>query len=346
MSASAARIAGEPERDRDLAVRTGGKGLLADDVEAGSFEPLRHGLGRKAEPAMGVLLAQKLKIVRREIDDQEPSARPQHPHRLADGARAVVEEVQHLVDDDDVERIPRQRQVVDVALPHAAILQAGAIEPGARQRQHVERQIEAEPALDLGREHFQHPAGAGAEIEQRPDRFVGERRADGVFDRGVGGVQLADTVPFGRVPSEVILRGGGASGAHGGEPFAIASDDRICRIEPRNQGAGDIDAALLAEPIKGPGAFAKALDQARLGKEPQVAGQPWLRLAQDLGEVRDGQFRLGQERQNTQPRGFAGRFQRCRQPGKGQLLLIHQRFPGVVRALAHLPSHIKISLYH
>ena len=65
--------------------------------------------------------------------------------------RAVVEEVQHLMDDDDVERIARQREVVDVAVAHAAMLQAGAVEPRAGERQHVERQIEAEPALDIGR---------------------------------------------------------------------------------------------------------------------------------------------------------------------------------------------------
>ena len=48
-------------------------------------------------------------------------AGPQHARRLGDGARAVVEEVQHLMDDDDVEGILRQREVVDVALPHAAM---------------------------------------------------------------------------------------------------------------------------------------------------------------------------------------------------------------------------------
>ena len=47
------------------------------------------------------------------------------------------------------------------------MFQAGAFQPGARQRQHVERQIDAETALDFGAEQLQHPAGAGAEIEQR-----------------------------------------------------------------------------------------------------------------------------------------------------------------------------------
>ena len=170
-----ARIAREPERNRDLAFRPGRKGFLPQHVEAGGFEPLRHRLGREAEPAMGMLLAQEFEIVRREVDDQKPSAGPQYARGLADGARAVVEEVQHLVDDDDVEGIARQSEIVDVAVAHAAMFEARAIEPRPRQRQHVERQIKPEPALDIGGEQFEHAAGAGAEIEQRADRLVGER---------------------------------------------------------------------------------------------------------------------------------------------------------------------------
>src|SRR5205823_4219466 len=53
------RIAGKPERHRDLAVRAGRQRLLAQHIEAGGFEPLRDGFGGKAETAMGMLLAQK-----------------------------------------------------------------------------------------------------------------------------------------------------------------------------------------------------------------------------------------------------------------------------------------------
>ena len=76
--------------------------------------------------------------------------------------------------------------------------QAGALEPRAGERQHVERQVEAEAALDVGAEQFQHAAGAGAEIEQRAEWPVGERGADRGFDRVVGDMQLADAVPLRR----------------------------------------------------------------------------------------------------------------------------------------------------
>ncbi len=72
------------------------------------------------------------------------------------------------------------------------------------------------------RKQFEHAAGAGAEIEQRADRPVGERGADGVFDRGVGDMELADAVPFRGVAAEIVLRRGGARGAHRGQALAVA----------------------------------------------------------------------------------------------------------------------------
>ena len=163
---------------------------------------------------MGELLAQEFLLVRREIHHQQPPARAQHPRRLFDRARAVVEEVQHLMQNNDVEGIVAERQVVNVALPHAAMFQAGALQPVARQEQHVEREVETEPALDLRTVQFEHAPGAGAEVEQRAERFAGKRGADRGFDRVVGDVQLADAVPFRGVGAEVGLRRGGARLPH------------------------------------------------------------------------------------------------------------------------------------
>ena len=59
---------------------------------------------------MRVLVAQEFEIVRREIDDEQPAAGPQHARRLAESARAVVEEVQHLMNDHGVERIPAAKR--------------------------------------------------------------------------------------------------------------------------------------------------------------------------------------------------------------------------------------------
>src|SRR5262249_56146038 len=76
-----ARIVGKPERHRDLAFRARLRcEVLVDHAfEPGLLHPLRHCLGREAEPAMGILFAQELKLMGRKVDDQKPALRPQHP---------------------------------------------------------------------------------------------------------------------------------------------------------------------------------------------------------------------------------------------------------------------------
>ena len=188
------------------------------------------------------------------------------------------------------------------------------------------------------REQFQHAAGAGAEIEQRADRLVGERGADRLFDGGVGDMKFADAIPLGGVAAEIILRRGGARGAHRGEPLAVAGDDRIVGIEPRDHRARDIGgAAALAQTEERPRAFAEALDQPGLGEEAQMARQPRLRLAQNLGEVGDRQLGLGDQRQDAQARGFPRCLEHGGQGRKGEGFGVHggRRFG----------LDIKISLY-
>ena len=159
----------------------------------------------------------------------------------------------------------------------------------------------------LRAEQFEHAARAGAEIEQRADRPVGERGLDRALDRGIGHMQAADAVPFGGVLAEIGLRRGRARGAHRGEPPAVAHHDRIGRIEPPDQRLRDVgDAAALAEAIERPASLAEAIDQAGFGEQLQMPRDARLRLAQDLGEVGDREVGLGEQRQDAQARALAG----------------------------------------
>ena len=65
---------------------------------------------------MGLRLAQEFEAVRREIDHEDAPARRHEARRLADRAGRIVEVVQHLVDDDEVEGVARERRRIDVAL--------------------------------------------------------------------------------------------------------------------------------------------------------------------------------------------------------------------------------------
>ena len=114
-----------------------------------------------------------------------------------------------------------------------------------------------------------------------------------VLDRRVGDMQRADAVPLGGVAAEIGLRGGGAlrpaprRAARGRAP-ASGRRDRAARSVARQVGG----AAALAQAEERPRAFAEALDQPGLGEELQMPRDARLRLAQDVGEVRDGELGL------------------------------------------------------
>ena len=199
----------------------------------------------------------------------------------------------------------------------------------ARERQHVERHVEAKPALDVGAEQFEHPSGAGAEIEQRPDRPIGERRPDRRLHRVIGDMQFADTVPLGGMAREILLRRGHPRRTYGGEPFAVARDGGVVGIEALDELTRERRAAAaLAEPEEGPGALAEALDQPGLGEQPQVPRDARLRLPQNVGEVGDRQLGLGKQRDDAQPRLLPGRLEGAVEGREGQLgKLSHGRSP-------------------
>ena len=198
--------------------------------------------------------------------------------------------------------------------------QAGAVEPRARERQHVERHVEAEPALDVGpNSSSMRPVPVPRSSSERNGLSASAARIASSTDV-VGDMQLADAVPFGGVAREIFLRGGSARGTHGRKPLAVARDGGVVGIEPRDQFARQRRAAAaLAQPEERPGAFAEALDQPGLGQEPQMPGDARLRLAQNVGEVGDGQFGLGQQRDDAQPRLLAGGLEGAVEGGEGEL---------------------------
>ena len=66
--------------------------------EACRLEPALHLAIGKAQPAMGEIIAQELEVMRREIGDGQPPARPHHPRRLGNRGARIVEIMQHLME--------------------------------------------------------------------------------------------------------------------------------------------------------------------------------------------------------------------------------------------------------
>ena len=61
------------------------------DLETGRLHPFAHRLLGEAKPAVGVLIAQELELVRREVHDQQAARGAEHAGSFPNGARAIVE---------------------------------------------------------------------------------------------------------------------------------------------------------------------------------------------------------------------------------------------------------------
>ena len=100
---------------------------------------------------MGRLLAQELKLVRREIDDEQPAAGRKQARGLGNRRRRIVEEMQHLMQHHGVGRAVGQRHVMEIAVAHLRMEEPGPLELHARISQHGVIEVEAERADRRGR---------------------------------------------------------------------------------------------------------------------------------------------------------------------------------------------------
>ena len=148
---------------------------LSPAMRPAAGEPAFHFAVGKAQPAMGIILAQEFQVMRREIGDQQPPARRHHAGGFRDGGPRIVQIMQHLMKQHGIEhiRLARERQAIGVGQPHLRMVEIVAQQPVARDRQHFRADIHAHGALRMGRQQFQHAAGAGAGIQQIVDRSRG-----------------------------------------------------------------------------------------------------------------------------------------------------------------------------
>ncbi len=208
----------------------------------------------------------------------------------------------------EVEAAAPEGRRIDVALAQVDPGEAEALQVGAGHRQHRVAGVEPGGAGGAGAEQAEHPPGAGAEIDEGPDRAGAEDVEDRRLDGGLRHVQRAQAVPLRRQPGEEALRRLGALGPDGIEARAVLRQGRRRAVEAGEE-RGDEVGRALDEAEERPGALAVALDEARLDHQLEVARDPRLRLAEDVGEVGDRQLALAEKGQDAQARLLRRRAQ-------------------------------------
>ena len=145
------------------------------------------------------------------------------------------------------------------------------------------------PARRRG-EQFDHPAGAGADVDQAAERGLAERAATRRLDLALGDVERAQRVPIGGVAGEIAGRGGGAVGAHRGEPGGVGLGPGIGAVDLRpavDQLEQGLDPRPRAEAEEHPAPLLAALGEAGVDQDADVARDARLALPEHLRELAD-----------------------------------------------------------
>ena len=226
--------------------------------------------------------------------------------------------MQHHLQHDGIEGRVGERQTVHIGLPHGAVGELLARQAGARQGQHGLRRIHAQRLANAGGQHFQHAAGAGADIEQVPG--LGDRGKQRLFHRVRRQFQRPHLVPIGTGAAKTLRSFACAFGEHAGGLAAIGFERGIVGWQAGDQLAGEIAVGAGREREPDIRSFPHPIQQVAFDQEFQVAGQARLRLAEDFGELHHAKRTARRQRQQTQSRGFGGGSEAGQELVHGQLV--------------------------
>ena len=112
-------------------------------------------------------LAQFLAVVRGEIDNRECAACFRHTRRFCQNRAGFLRIVQHLMEQDRIERRIVERQQGEVALDQIDQPRRKLLKPRAGDLKHLRAAIERGDVAGVGCEQLGHAARPGADIEQR-----------------------------------------------------------------------------------------------------------------------------------------------------------------------------------
>ena len=218
--------------------------------------------------------------------------------------------MQHHLHHHHIEHRIGQRQPIHVALPHRTMPQPRLGQPRARQRQHGPAGIHPQRRRHTRRHPLQQRARAGPDIEQMAD-IARQRLQQRTLHRLRRQIQRPHLIPIRPGPLERLRRHPRPLRQHPRRLPPVGREHRILLRNPRQQqprqGPARRRHRRQREPGIGP--LPRPIEQPRLAQQPQMPGQPRLRLRQDFGKLRHAKLPPGRQRQKSQPRRLRSRAQ-------------------------------------
>ena len=299
---SVVAIVGEPDGDGEPVV-AGRRREVTDvgTVEAGSVEPVADLVVVEAEATVRLRVAEELVAVRGEVDDEQPAAGCHEACRFDDRPGRIVEVVEHLVDRRRGRSWPRRRGGLYTSPCRSSYRSTPLRSRFARATDSIEWLASMPDRTDGARtEQLEDASRAGAEVERavRPVAVadhVDDRRLDG----RLRGVQRSLLVPDRCDLFEVLVA---ALSARRSRTLASrlrsAAHHRIAVVER-------LERAVEHRQPTGPPSTSRKKTQvpsrclattAGVDEQLEVTRHPRLRLAEDLGQVGDREFRTCRSR--------------------------------------------------
>ena len=158
---------------------------------------------------------------------------------------------------------------------------------------------------------------------RRPASLAGTSGQQRRLHRRGGQVERPHLVPVGALAAEALGGHACALGQHAGGLAAVGRQDRVVLRQAGNQVArqgarlavrqGEPDIRALAHPVQ----------QAAVAQQLQMAGEARLRLAEDLGELRDAEGAAAGQRQQAEAGRLGGGAQAGQQVFHGSWYYIN-----------------------
>ena len=204
-----------------------------------------------------------------------------------------------------------ERQRIHVALAQAR-LDAGGLELDPGKPEHLRRAVDADRLAGARAEQFDHPAGAGADVDEAAERPLAKRAIDRALDLALGDVERADLVPDLGVAGEIAVGSLGALGADRFGPRRVGGEQCLRRRRPPSSSISANSGSTrsgLGEGQEHPAAFLAPLENSGIGEDLEMARDARLALAENLRKLADRQLHQPQKREDAQPRRIGKRLE-------------------------------------